>query len=95
MATLAGEVDVLLFTSANQLTNVLTIAERLGVHEKWVEAAGHCLVGSVGPTTSSRLRESGVIVDVEPAHPKMGPLVRETLEMAISRTPPPSSPAGR
>lgn len=92
-ATVAGKVDVLLFTSANQLTNVLAIAEKSGVRDAWLEAAQKCMVGSVGPTASARLREVGVDVDVEPGHAKMGPLVRETLAVAISRTRPPSSPA--
>ena len=92
-ATVAGKVDVLLFTSANQLNNVLEIAEQSGVRDAWLEAARECLVGSVGPTASASLREVGLDVDVEPDHAKMGPLVRETLAVAISRTRPPSSPA--
>ena len=31
--------------------------------------------GSIGPTTSQALRESGLPVDIEPEHPKMGHLV--------------------
>jgi len=31
--------------------------------------------GSIGPTTSQALRESGLAVDIEPEHPKMGHLV--------------------
>jgi uroporphyrinogen decarboxylase len=33
------------------------------------------VIGSVGPTTSEVLREYGWPVDLEPEHPKMGPLV--------------------
>lgn len=89
--TVSGGFDVLLFTSAHQLTNVLAVAERLGLGQAWRQAAAACLVGSVGPTASAALKSSGVRVDVEPAHPKMGPLVRETLMESISRTRPPSS----
>lgn len=89
--TVAGGFDVLLFTSAQQLTNVLTVADRLGLEEAWRRSAACCLIGSVGPTATSALQSSGVRVDIEPAHPKMGPLVRETLLEAISRTRPPSS----
>ena len=89
--TVAGDFDVLLFTSAHQLTNVLGVAEGLGLAEAFRRAAGECLVGSVGPTASSALRDAGLRVDIEPTHPKMGPLVRETLAEAISRTRPPSS----
>ena len=91
--TVAGDFDVLLFTSAHQLTNVLAVAERLGLGEAFRRAAGACLLGSVGPTASSALRDAGLRVDIEPTHPKMGPLVREALAEAISRTRPPSSPA--
>lgn len=89
--TVAGVFDVLLFTSAQQLTNVLAVANRLGLEEAWRRSAECCLVGSVGPTATSALTSSGVRVDIEPAHPKMGPLVRETMIEAISRTRPPSS----
>ena len=43
----------------------------------------------------SALRDAGLRVDIEPTHPKMGPLVRETLAEAISRTRPPSSHGAR
>jgi uroporphyrinogen-III synthase len=35
------------------------------------------LVASIGPTTSERLREYGIVPDLEPSHPKMGYLVSE------------------
>ena len=89
--TVAGVFDVLLFTSAHQLTNVLVVAERLGLQDAWRQSAASCLVGSVGPTATSALQSAGLRVDIEPAHPKMGPLVRETILEAISRTRPPSS----
>jgi len=89
--TVAGKFDLLLFTSAHQLTNVLAVAERLKLGEAWRRAAGECLLGSVGPTASAALRGAGLRVDVEPDHPKMGALVREALAAAISRTQPPSS----
>lgn len=90
--TVAGEFDVLLFTSAQQLRNVLEVADNAGLAEAWREAALGCVIGSVGPVASAALRESGLRVDVEPLTPKMGPLVRETLARATSRTRPPSSP---
>ena len=36
------------------------------------------VVGSVGPVATQSLRDHGIEADVEPSHPKMGPLVRET-----------------
>jgi len=80
--TVAGAFDVLMFTSAFQLTSVLEIAERLGIRDVWIEAANRCVVASIGPTASETLRESGLNPDLEPSHPKMGHLVKETCEAA-------------
>ena len=78
----AGEFDVLLFTSAQQIRNVLEIAERLGLRESFVEATQRCRIGSIGPTCSEALREAGLHIDLEPSHPHMGHLVRETLALS-------------
>jgi uroporphyrinogen-III synthase len=45
-------------------------------------ALSQMLVASVGPTTSERLREYGIAVDIEPSHPKMGYLVSETAQQS-------------
>lgn len=78
-ATIAGEFDVLLLTSAQQIRNVLEVAERLQLRESFLAATRRCLVGSIGPTCSDALREAGLHIDLEPSHPHMGHLVRETL----------------
>lgn len=78
-ATVAGEFDVLLFTSAQQIRNVLEIAERLKLREPFMSATQRCRIGSIGPTCSEALREAGLRIDLEPSHPHMGHLVRETL----------------
>lgn len=72
---IAGEVDVAMFTSANQITNLLTTAEEKGVASELREAMRQIVIASVGPTTSEHLRSEDLPVDVEPVHPKMGPLV--------------------
>lgn len=72
---IAGEVDVAMFTSANQITNLLTTAEEKGVAAELREAMRQIVIASVGPTTSEHLRSEDLPVDVEPVHPKMGPLV--------------------
>lgn len=78
-SAVAGEFDVLLFTSAQQIRNVLEIAERLGLRDSFLAATQRCRVGSIGPTCSEALREAGLHIDLEPSHPHMGHLVRETL----------------
>jgi uroporphyrinogen-III synthase len=81
-ATIRGEFDVLLLTTAQHAVHVLQIAEQMGVRDEWLAATRRCVMGSIGPTASEQMRECGLSVDVEPEHPKMGPLVRETLEQA-------------
>ncbi len=78
-ATVADEFDVLLLTSAQQIRNVLDVAERLQLRESFLTATRRCLVASIGPTCSETLREVGLHVDLEPSHPHMGHLVREAL----------------
>jgi uroporphyrinogen-III synthase len=81
-ATLDGQFDVLLFTSAHQLDCVLETAETSGVKEAWLAAARSCVIGSIGPTASETIRESGLPVDVEAQPTRMGQLVRVAIEAA-------------
>ena len=74
-ALAAGELDVILFTSANQATNLLRVAARLDLEDEARRRLRQTVVASVGPTTSETLRELEFPVDIEPEHPKMGPLV--------------------
>lgn len=74
-ALAAGERDVLMFTSAHQVVNLLRVAERLGLVAELRKALGNMCVASIGPTTSEMLRECELPVDLEPEHSKMGPLV--------------------
>ncbi len=84
-ATIAGEFDVLMFTSANQIANVLEAAKRQGKQAEWLDAALKCGIASIGPTASEKLRSVGLQVDVEASPPKMGPLVRAALLEANRR----------
>jgi len=79
-----GQVDVLLFTSAIQVTHVLQVAEQLGVTDAVRSRLAETVIGSVGPTTSEVLREYGWPVDLEPEHPKMAPLVALAAERSGS-----------
>ena len=84
-ATIAGEFDVLLFTSAQQVANVLEAADQRGKKEAWLTAAKNCGIASIGPTASEKLRSEGLPVHVEASPPKMGPLVRVALQEAEKR----------
>ncbi|HXT60926.1 MAG TPA: uroporphyrinogen decarboxylase [Pirellulales bacterium] len=76
-AIAAGEIDVAMFTSAHQVTNVLRMARRLGLADELREGFRKTVVASIGPTTSEMLQEHELPVDLEPEHPKMGHLVSE------------------
>lgn len=81
-ATIAGEFELLLFTSAQQLQNVLEVAESLHLRDEWLRAANRCVIASIGPAASETLTAEGLRVDLEPSHPKMGTLVREAMAAA-------------
>ncbi len=80
--TIDGDFDVLLFTSAQQAHHVLQVAEQLGLKDSWLAAANRCLIGSIGPTATETLLELHLKPDIEPEHPKMGPLVSEVMSKA-------------
>jgi uroporphyrinogen decarboxylase len=74
---IAGEVDVAMFTSANQVVNLLKLADELDLLDELRAAMRNVVVASIGPTTSEMLRNEELPVDMEPSHPKMGHLVTE------------------
>lgn len=76
----AGKVDVVLFTSAWQLNNVLTVAEQLQLADQFRQQCAGLLVGSIGPTCSEALTDHGLPVHFEASPPKMGQLVRGAIE---------------
>ncbi len=80
----AGQVDVLLITNAVQVDHVMQVLTRDGRVDQFKQALARMAVASVGPTASERLRHYGWPVDLEPPHPKMGTLVKETAEQAAA-----------
>ena len=78
----AGEIDVAMFTSGNQVLNLLKLADKLGLVDEVRGGFRKLVVASIGPTTSEMLRNEDLPVDMEPSHPKMGHLVTETAEKA-------------
>jgi uroporphyrinogen-III synthase len=79
---IAGEFDLLLITSAQQVQHLLLVAEQLGLRAECLAAANRCLIGSIGPTATETLDDVGLHADFEPSHPKMGTLVKEALAAA-------------
>ena len=80
-------VDAVLFTSANQVSSVLSVAERIGVLENFHAAIlQRTLVASIGPTCSEALSDNGISVHAEASPPKMGQLVRAAMESLQQRS---------
>lgn len=77
----AGSVDGLLFTSANQVSNVLQAAEQLGLSQGLRQAVDlGMLIASIGPTCTEALQDQGFPVHAEASPPKMGQLARAAVE---------------
>jgi uroporphyrinogen-III synthase len=69
--------DVVLFTSSIQFEHLLAIAKEAGVEDQVLGALReHAVVASVGPIMTAAIEEHGIHVDVVPASPKMGALVK-------------------
>jgi uroporphyrinogen-III synthase len=79
-AMIAGEAQVAIFTNAMQVTHVLQVAAAQGQADALRQALQRMVVASVGPTASEALRAEALPVDLEPTHPKMGPLVKEAAQ---------------
>ena len=77
-----GTVDVALFTTAVQAIHLFQVAAEMKLEEAVKNGLARAVVASIGPTTSEELRRQGVEADLEPAHPKMGYLVKEASEQA-------------
>ena len=79
---LARTADVLLFTSSNQVYNLLEVVRGLGLEDRFRDGVREVVVGSVGPLCSETLREHGFPVDFEPSHPKLGTLIKEGADLS-------------
>jgi uroporphyrinogen-III synthase len=77
-----GAVDVALFTSARQVVHVMESADQLGARAAVADAARRTVFASIGPICSEALRAHALPVDIEPVHPKMGPLVAAVAQHA-------------
>lgn len=71
----SGEIEIAMFTSAQQVVHLLQVAETMGCGSAVVGALNEIVVASIGPTTSERLQEFGLPVTLEPDQGKMARLV--------------------
>lgn len=77
-----GDADVVMFTTSVQVDHLFRIASEAGIERAVHAGLERSVVASVGPTTTEALEEFRVKPDLEPTHPKMGFLVKETAEQA-------------
>jgi uroporphyrinogen-III synthase len=77
-------VDVVIFTTAVQVIHLFQIAAEMKLDKLVMDGLRHAVVASIGPTTSEELQRRGIRPDLEPSHPKMGYLVKETSEQAAA-----------
>lgn len=76
------EIQVALFTSANQVYSVFAAARAEGSEEPFAKGLKRAVLASIGPVCSEALREHGLKPDIEPTHTKMGHLIKEAAERA-------------
>jgi uroporphyrinogen decarboxylase len=77
-----GQIEGVLFTSSHQVINVLHLAQRTGLVDQLRQGLRGAVIGSIGPDTSSALRQNDLSVDVQPAHPTMEKLVEAAASQA-------------
>ncbi len=75
-AMAGDEIDVAVFTSAQQVRNVLSVAQQMGLEGQLRDGLRHTMIGSIGPTCSDTLRQLNFGVDFEPDRNKMIDLVQ-------------------
>jgi uroporphyrinogen-III synthase len=75
-----GDIDVLIVTSGIQVVHFWRIARELDLDDAVRQRLSRVLIASIGPSASAELRRYGLEPTFEPAHPKMGQLVREAAE---------------
>ncbi len=79
----AGGVDAVVFTSAVQIHNLYSIAEKAGSAADLAKNLNGSIVASIGPVCSRALRRYGVVPALEANPPKLGALMA-ALDSALS-----------
>ena len=74
------EIDTVLFTTSVQVVHLFQMAAEMKLEDPMRRGLSRTIVASIGPTTSEELQRRGIRADLEPSHPKMGFLVKETAE---------------
>jgi len=80
----AGKFDAVLLTTGIQVAHLFQVAAEMKLEEAMRRGLRRTIVASIGPTTSEELQRKRIQPDLEPSHPKMGFLVKETAERAAA-----------
>ena len=72
-----GETDVVIFTASVQVNNLIRVANENGLREGLLRGLASMVVASIGPVCTETLRAHHIAVDLEPAHSKLGHLIKE------------------
>jgi uroporphyrinogen-III synthase len=77
--------DVAVFTTAVQIDHVMLVAGPAGAERLKRALEERVVVASIGPTAAEALASHGLTVDIQPAQPKLGPLVATLARDAAER----------
>ena len=80
----AGRINVVLVTSATQISHLMLVAAEEGLEEEVRLGLRRAVVGSIGPISTQALESYGIAADFEPSHPKMGQFVFEAAQKAAT-----------
>ncbi|HET9804393.1 MAG TPA: uroporphyrinogen-III synthase [Candidatus Acidoferrum sp.] len=80
----AGKIDVVFFTAGIQAAHLFQVATDMELEDAVRQGLRRAVAASIGPSTSQELQRRGIQPDLEPSHPKMGFLVKETAERSAS-----------
>jgi uroporphyrinogen-III synthase len=80
----AGKIDLVLFTTGIQVAHLFQVAAEMNLEKDMLQGLRRAIVASIGPTTSEELQRKGIRPDLQPSHPKMGFLVKETADRAAA-----------
>jgi uroporphyrinogen-III synthase len=81
-------VGAVAFTSQVQARHLMQVADTMRRRDELLEAlATHTLVVAIGPTCADALRALGVVPNVVPQQPKMGPMVAALAQLLHERSP--------
>ena len=81
-----GDLDAVTFTSAPAVDGLVAAATQAGLWDEVRDRiASGLIVAAVGPVTAAALRAHGLPVHVEPAEPRMGPMMHDLVELVAAR----------